>query len=380
MRPRRSPPLEVHRRVSRRRATRSFARALHRITTRPWTIMEVCGGQTHAIVRFGLDELLPKEVTLVHGPGCPVCVTPVELIDKAVAIAVAPGSDPLLVRRHAARARHRQGPAHRQGRGRRRAHRLLARWTPWRWRADNPDRQVVFFAVGFETTAPANAMAASPGQAAGPRQLLAARVARAGAAGDGGHPAFARQPRAGLPGRGPRLRGDGLPRVPGPRASGTACPSWSPGFEPVDILQGVTMCVKQLEAGRARGGEPVRPLGAARRQPGGAAPDGGGVPGRAAQVARHRRDRARAASGSRRPTRPSTPNRRFEGLGAITARESPECISGLILTGLKKPRGVPGLRPPLHARAASGSADGLVRRGLCRVLPLPPHRRCRQEV
>ena len=68
-----------------------FASAITCLTTRPWTIMEVCGGQTHAIVKFGIDELLPKEITLVHGPGCPVCVTPLELIDKAIEIAFRPG-------------------------------------------------------------------------------------------------------------------------------------------------------------------------------------------------------------------------------------------------------------------------------------------------
>ena len=71
-------------------AVRVLAGRLEKITTRPWTLMEVCGGQTHAIVRFGLDELLPDTVTLVHGPGCPVCVTPVELIDKAIEIASKP--------------------------------------------------------------------------------------------------------------------------------------------------------------------------------------------------------------------------------------------------------------------------------------------------
>jgi hydrogenase expression/formation protein HypD len=71
-------------------AAEHFAHAIRRITTRPWTLMEICGGQTHAIVKFGLDELLPPEIRLVHGPGCPVCVTPVELIDKAVAIAARP--------------------------------------------------------------------------------------------------------------------------------------------------------------------------------------------------------------------------------------------------------------------------------------------------
>jgi len=72
------------------RAARKLAAAIARVTTRPWNIMEVCGGQTHAIVKFGIDELLPPQITLVHGPGCPVCVTPVELIDKAVEIAALP--------------------------------------------------------------------------------------------------------------------------------------------------------------------------------------------------------------------------------------------------------------------------------------------------
>ena len=67
-----------------------LAREIHRVTTRPWTIMEVCGGQTHAIVKFGIDELLPKQITLIHGPGCPVCVTPLEMIDKALEIAARP--------------------------------------------------------------------------------------------------------------------------------------------------------------------------------------------------------------------------------------------------------------------------------------------------
>src|SRR5262245_57753109 len=71
-------------------AARAYARAIARVTTKPWTLMEVCGGQTHAIVKFGVDELLPQEITLVHGPGCPVCVTPLELIDKALAIAARP--------------------------------------------------------------------------------------------------------------------------------------------------------------------------------------------------------------------------------------------------------------------------------------------------
>ena len=78
---------------------------IHAVTTRPWAIMEVCGGQTHSIVRHGIDQLLPAGIELIHGPGCPVCVTPLEIIDQALAIAARPGRDLLLVRRHAARAR-----------------------------------------------------------------------------------------------------------------------------------------------------------------------------------------------------------------------------------------------------------------------------------
>ena len=94
-------------------AARQLAAAIARVTTRPWNIMEVCGGQTHAILRFGLDEMLPPEITLIHGPGCPVCVTPMEMIDRAVGHRRAAGGDLLLVRRHAAGAGLDEGPASR---------------------------------------------------------------------------------------------------------------------------------------------------------------------------------------------------------------------------------------------------------------------------
>src|SRR5690606_13042255 len=139
-------------------AARRIARAIASITARPWTLMEICGGQTHAIVKFGIDTLLPPQITLVHGPGCPVCVTPVELIDKAVAIAADPKAifcsfgdmlrvpgtsrDLLSVKAAGGDVRIVYSPADALEIARR-----------------NPDKQVVFFAVGFETTAPANAMA-----------------------------------------------------------------------------------------------------------------------------------------------------------------------------------------------------------------------------
>ncbi len=131
---------------------------IRRVITRPWTIMEVCGGQTHSIIRNGIDQLLPAEVELIHGPGCPVCVTPLEIIDKALAIAAQPGvifcsfgdmlrvpgstTDLFGVKSAGGDVRIVYSPLDAL---------QLAR--------DNPERPVVFFGIGFETTAPANAMA-----------------------------------------------------------------------------------------------------------------------------------------------------------------------------------------------------------------------------
>ena len=139
-------------------AARRCADRIRRLVTRPWKIMEICGGQTHAIMRFGLDEMLPSEVALIHGPGCPVCVTPVELINKAIEIASqrgvifcsfgdmlrVPGTerDLFSVKAAGGDVRIVYSPMDAV---------VLAR--------QHPDKQVVFFAVGFETTAPANAMA-----------------------------------------------------------------------------------------------------------------------------------------------------------------------------------------------------------------------------
>jgi hydrogenase expression/formation protein HypD len=130
---------------------------IHAVSTRPWTIMEICGGQTHTIVKSGIDDLLPSSLTLVHGPGCPVCVTPLEIIDKAVAIASqpdvlftsfgdmlrVPGSekDLLAVKAQGGDVRIVYSPLD--------AVKLAQQ---------NPEKKIVFFAVGFETTAPANAM------------------------------------------------------------------------------------------------------------------------------------------------------------------------------------------------------------------------------
>ncbi len=225
-----------------------YARRIAQTVTRPWTIMEVCGGQTHAIIKFGIDELLPKEITLVHGPGCPVCVTPVELIDKAIEIASrpkvifcsfgdmlrVPGSEKDLLSVKAAGGDVRI---------------VYSPLDALKLAKENPDREVVFFAVGFETTAPANAMAVY--QAA--RQniknfsLLVSHVL--------------------VPPAIEAILSSPKNRVQGFLAAGHVCtvmgyteyepiaqkykvPIVVTGFEPLDILQGVYMCVKQLEEGR----------------------------------------------------------------------------------------------------------------------------------
>src|SRR3954467_5091691 len=139
-------------------AVRRLRQALRAVTTKPWRIMEVCGGQTHTIVRYGIDQLLPPEIELVHGPGCPVCVTPLEMIDKAIAIASrpevifcsfgdmlrVPGSKRDLFQVKAAGGDVRV---------------LYSPLDAVRIAKENPGKEVVFFAVGFETTAPAHAMA-----------------------------------------------------------------------------------------------------------------------------------------------------------------------------------------------------------------------------
>ncbi len=227
---------------------RQLAQRVRRIVTRPWKIMEVCGGQTHSIVRFGLDELLPREVTLIHGPGCPVCVTPIEILDKAIAIASrpqvvfcsfgdmlrVPGSakDLLTVKSEGADVRIVYSPMDALA---------LAR--------KHPDRQVVFFAVGFETTAPANAMAV-------------AQAARLGVANFSvlvSHVLVPPAIRAVLESPSCQVQGFlaaghvctvmGLDEYR-PIAAQYRVPIVATGFEPLDILQGVAMCVEQLEQGR----------------------------------------------------------------------------------------------------------------------------------
>ena len=226
-----------------------FAREIHRITTKPWNIMEICGGQTHAIVKFGIDELLPEKITLIHGPGCPVCVTPLEMIDKALEIAARPDvifasfgdmlrvpsstTDLLSVKASGGDVRIVYSPL-----------------DAVKFAAQNPAKEIVFFGVGFETTAPATALAVF--QAAQKKlnnfSILISHVL--------------------VPPAMEALLSSPKCRVQGFLAAGHVCavmgyeeyfplvkkyrvPIVVTGFEPLDILQGVLMTMQQLESGRA---------------------------------------------------------------------------------------------------------------------------------
>jgi len=230
-------------------AARGYAEAVARLTSRPWTIMEICGGQTHAIVRYGIDQLLPPPITLVHGPGCPVCVTPVEYIDKAIAIAALPGvtlcsfGDMLRV----------PGTNGDLLRAKSRGADVRVVYSPLDALAvarAEPAREIVFFAVGFETTAPANAMAVYRAKQEGLRNfsMLVSHVLVP--------PAI----EAILSAPSNRIQGFlaaghvctvmGFTEY-GPIAERYRVPIVVTGFEPLDILEGVYRCVRQLEEGRA---------------------------------------------------------------------------------------------------------------------------------
>ena len=222
---------------------------LRATATRPWAIMEVCGGQTHTLVRQGIDELLPAGIRMIHGPGCPVCVTPLEMIDKAVAIAARPEviftsyGDMLRV----------PGTAGDLLAVKARGGDVRIVYTPLdavRIARENPDHEVVFFAVGFETTAPANAMAVLHAADTGVTNfsMLVSHVL--------------------VPPAITAILDDPGNQVQGFLAAGHVCAvmGWTEyepiaaryrvpivvtGFEPLDLLEGVLMAVRQLETGRA---------------------------------------------------------------------------------------------------------------------------------
>jgi hydrogenase expression/formation protein HypD len=316
---------------------RQLAREIRRNTTRPWNIMEVCGGQTHAIVKFGIDELLPREITLIHGPGCPVCVTPLEMIDQALEIAGradviftsfgdmlrVPGSKSSLLEVKA-----RGGDV-----------RIV--YSPLdalKVAEENPAKEVVFFGVGFETTAPATAMAVH--QAAQRRltnfSILVSHVL--------------------VPPAMEALLSAENCQVQAFLAAGHVCtvmgfeeyfpitakyrvPIVVTGFEPLDILQGVLMCIQQLESGRS---EVENQYSRSVRREG----------NRPAQdlirqvfrvVARKWRgvgEIPQSGLGLSKPYIAFDAAEKF-GLANAWVQEPAECISGLVLQGLKKPHECP---------------------------------------
>ncbi len=232
------------------RIARSLAAEIGQRTTRAWVLMEICGGQTHTIMRYGIDELLPNHLELVHGPGCPVCVTPLETIDKAIELAARP--DVILV----SYGDMLRVPGSRSDLFRAKAQGADVRITYSPMEAvtiarSRPDRKIVFLAIGFETTAPANAMAAWQAKREGLTNfsLLVSHVL--------------------VPPAIRALMGSSKNRVEGFIAPGHVCtvmgcgeyeslvqdfgvPIVVGGFEPVDLLQAVLMLVKQLEAGEAK--------------------------------------------------------------------------------------------------------------------------------
>lgn len=221
---------------------------IHKLTTRNWTLMEICGGQTHSLIRYGIDTLLPQKISLIHGPGCPVCVTPIEQIDRAIELAQHPNlifcsfGDMLRVPGSKADlfyAKANGGDV-----------RIV--YSPMdavRIAQNNPDKEVVFFAVGFETTAPANAMAVYQASILDLKNfsVLCSHVL--------------------VPPAIEAILSSKENRVQGFLAAGHVCAimgeeEYSPiaeryhvpivvtGFEPLDLLQGIYACVKQLEEGR----------------------------------------------------------------------------------------------------------------------------------
>ncbi len=314
--------------------TRKLLADLQKKLTRNWTLMEVCGGQTHSIIKSGLDQMLPPQIELVHGPGCPVCVTPLEQVDKAIALASLPDviftsyGDMLRV------------PGSRQDLFAVKAQGGDVRivYSPLdalKIAKDNPTKTVLFFAIGFETTAPANAMAVLQAKAQGLENfaVLVSHVT--------------------VPAAISALMDSPDVKVDGFLAAGHVCtvmgyweyealvekyriPIVVTGFEPVDLLHGILKCVRQLEAGthtvenayeRSVSREGNRPAQAVIKQ------------------VFEMTDRAWRGIGVipmsgyrlRAEFAEFDAELRFPEVQAIETKESPLCISGLVLQGRKKP-------------------------------------------
>jgi hydrogenase expression/formation protein HypD len=310
-----------------------FSDAIKKITTRKWTIMEICGGQTHSIVKYGIDELLPESITLVHGPGCPVCVTSVELINKAIEIASKPNvifcsfgdmlrvpgndKDLLSVKANGGDVRTVYSPMD--------ALNIAIK---------NPDKEIVFFAVGFETTAPANAMSVyqAKKKIIMNFSILVSHVL--------------------VPPAMEAILSSSLNKVQGFLAAGHVCtvmgyteyypiaekykvPIVVTGFEPVDILQGIYMCVKQLEENRAevenQYTRSVKKEGNIRAQ---------NIIKEVFEIVPRKwrgvGEINKSGLALKKEFHDYDAEQKFDVMD-ISAEESPDCIAGLVLQGVKKP-------------------------------------------
>ena len=339
--------------------TRKLLADIRVLITRPWTLMEVCGGQTHSIIKSGLDQMLPPEIILVHGPGCPVCVTPLELVDKAIALASrpdviftsfgdmlrVPGSDRDLFAVKAAGGDVRI---------------LYSPLDALKIANDNPDKTVVFFGIGFETTAPANAMTVVQAKAHGFQNfaMLVSHVTVPAAI-----TALLESPDVKVDGF---LAAGHVCTVMGyweyePLAKKYRVPIIVTGFEPVDILDGILECVRLLEAGKPGVGNAY--ARSVTRE--------GNKPAQAIiQRVFETCDRPWRGIGvipqSGYRLRPEfafyDAELRFPEIRAIETKESSLCISGLVLQGIKKPVECPAFgkecTPQTPLGATMVSAEG----------------------
>jgi hydrogenase expression/formation protein HypD len=339
--------------------TRKLLADLRRAITRPWTLMEVCGGQTHSIIKSGLDQMLPPEINLVHGPGCPVCVTPLELVDKAIALASlpdliftsygdmlrVPGSDRDLFAVKAAGGDVRI---------------LYSPLDALKIANENPDKTVVFFGIGFETTAPANAMAVVQAKVQGIQNfaMLVSHVTVPAAI-----MALMESPDVKVDGF---LAAGHVCTVMGyweyePLAEKYHVPIVVTGFEPVDILDGILECARLLEAGKPGVGNAY--TRSVTRE--------GNKPAQAIiQRVFETCDRPWRGIGiipqSGYRLRPEfafyDAELRFPEIQTIETKESSLCISGLVLQGIKKPVECPAFSkectPQTPLGATMVSAEG----------------------
>lgn len=312
---------------------KKYLEELHKVTNNEWTIMEICGGQTHGLVKNGLLELLPKKIKMVHGPGCPVCVTPLHLIDLAVELSLrpevilcsfgdmvrVPGSKKSLLQAKAEGADVRI---------------LYSPLEALNIAKSHPEKEVIFFAVGFETTAPANALSVYQAEAMELENysILVSHVLVPPAM-----EAILSDPETRIQGF---LAAGHVAAIMGfedyfPIAEKYRVPIVATGFEPLDLVQGILMCVKQLEAGsydlQNQYGRVVQKEGNLKARE---------IIYRVFEIA----DRSWRGIGNipksgyelKEEYRKFDARFKFESVGN-TSKENPVCIAGEILKGLKKP-------------------------------------------